>query len=335
MKINFKEKRVLIPLIVISIFLIGALVFWIAYSSYINPSTSKYINTIEKASTDIHKANDDLKIITSVDPIDSELAKEKIPVSIDSLTKTRSEISSLEPIVKYEESTKNLLVALDNNINFYKQVVVILESPKAKDLDVSLENLEKYKTAIIYNYKMVSIQNIDFQTSTSANAVFENLIEYTKTLIDKNTQLQNNKTLTNKYIAAIEDIAASFYNVKTNLSVNLSDARSDKDYDYLINIINTKASTLASIKKTLSTIEVPESGETLYDNIYNSLEYYNDYLSNFKTALESEKEAVYSGKKDYDQLDELYQDSKVDYRKVSDSITEFDDNLTLLKKGLE
>lgn len=335
MNINFKDKKILIPLILISLVLISALVFWVSYSSYLNPSTTKYISTLKKASTDINEINDNLKVITSAAPIDSDLAKEKIPTAIDSLTKVKSDISSLEPIVKFEDSTKNLLTALDYNINFYKQVIVILQNTKAKDLNVSLDNLQKYKPLIIDNYEKVNIQNISFKVSTSTISVLDSLIQYTKDLINRNSARENNKAIANKYISSLEDTANSFYNIKANLSIFLDKARDTKNYNEILKIIDSKTSNLSSIKDTLSSIEPLEKGKNLYDDLYNILEYYKNYLSDFKNAVNSEKSAVASGKKNVDDLDKFYKDSKKDYSQVTDSINEFNDDLSVFKKTLE
>lgn len=333
LKVNFKKKKIAIPLIITLTITIILLIFGITYSNYLDPSTAKYINAMKKASSDIKSVNDELRIITSASPIDSDLAKERIPAAIEKLLNVKSEVSAIEPIVKYENDTNALITGLDDNINFYKQAIMILQNPNAADLNLSLENLQKYKSSMLYNYEKINIKNIDFKLSNSTITVFESTIQYTKDLIDKNKALENDKTATAKYIDSIENIADSFYNIKTNLSIDLDKSRSNKNYDDILQKINSKISKLSSIKDQLSSIEPLEKGKTLYNDLYNALEYYNDYLSNFKDAVTSEKSSAASGKKSIDELDSFYKDAKEDYKEVTNSISKYNDDLLFLKKS--
>lgn len=333
MKINFKKKKIAIPLIITLTIAIILLIFGITYFNYLDPSTAKYINTIKKASSDIKSINDDLRIITSASPIDSDLAKEKIPAATEKLLDVKSEVSAIEPIVKYENDTKALITGLDNNINFHKQAIMILQNPSATDLNLSLENLQKYKSLMLNNYEKINIKDIDFKLSNSTVTVFEYTIQYTKNLIDKNIALENDKTATAEYIDSIENIAGSFYNIKTNLSIDLDKSRSNNNYDDILQEISSKLSKLYSIKNQLSSIEPLEKGRTLYNDLYNALEYYNNYLSNFKDAVISEKSSAASGKKSIDELDSFYKDAKEAYTKTTNSISKYNDDLLLLKKS--
>lgn len=335
-QIKLKNKKILIPTIIISSLLIISLVFWIGYSSYGNPSSYEFLNSIKQDLVIIKEANDSLNILTSVTPIDNDLAKTKLPSSITKLTDVKNSLHSIKPVSKYEDNKNTLIETLDLNINFYKQMSSILSNPKANDLTVSFDNLKSLKDKVIKGYNGLTFKEIDFTLSKGNIKTFEGFISYTTNLINKNKAIQNqNQNITN-FISSTDSLVASFYDIKLNFSVYLADTRKNSDYATLIDTIYDKEKLLATLIDKYNKLAVDEKTSSIHSSFGKILANYTDYLNDFKFAVNNEKiQSTNDPTPTNDELDKLYEKPQILYKDISDSMTQFSDDFLRFKKSIE
>lgn len=336
MQIKLKNKKILIPTILISSLLIILLVFGIGYSSYGNPSSSEFLNSIKQDLVIIKEANDSLNILTSVNPIDNELAKTKLPSSITKLTDVKNSLRSITPVSKYEDNKNTLIETLDYNINLYKQMSSILSNPKANDLTVSFDNLKSLKDKVITGYNGLTFKEIDFTLSKENTKTFEGFSIYTTNLISINKAIQNQKDHITNFISSTDSLIASFYDIKLNFFVYLADTRKSSDYATLIETIEDKEKLLASLIDKDDKLTVDEKTSSIHSSFGKILAKYKDYLNDFKFAVNNEKiQSTSDPAPTYDELDNLYEKPQILYKDISDSITQFSDDFSRFKKSIE
>jgi hypothetical protein len=213
----------------------------------------------------------------------------------------------------------------------YKQLYAIVQNPEGKDLDISGENLKKYKDECLKYYSLVNLKSTKISLPESSVKLINNTLLYVSEMIKLQKDLQVKQNISLEYINNMETVLSKFAPIKTDFTAQLSKIRNEKgNLDDVTVLINKNQDELNKVEEQFSNLTVPQSAMTCNKLFKTALGDYKDYIKSFTYALNNEKLA--GSNITTEQITQFYSDptSKFnnvvkDYNDFLKAFTEFKD----------
>lgn len=331
---NLKNKRFLIPIIILVVTAVLCIVYFTTPFSSIGNSYSSYEKSIENNINNITNANKKIVSIKSEEHINTDIASKELNSVIDSLSKENELLVKLTPSKKYSDVHNDLLHGLNYNILLYKQMTLILKNTAAKDLDDSIANLKKYKKEIIDNYNKVKIKKLTIALPKESIDVVDNFIFYTEELIKINKQTELLKNQNKDFINKMEGILDSFNDIKTNFSKYLSSKEKSKSYNDVLTNVNKSMLDLENLMIRFGDVSVPEKAKDITKEFNETLLNYNTYLQNIKNNIKKQKINSSKDNPTITNLDKFNSSDYKDLEAVATTFSTFKENYNKYKKAI-
>lgn len=305
-----------------SLCIVFAGVFWFCYSYIINDSYNDYESKVSKIIVTINKSNSTTATLMKGSTIDTDKTKKSLSGITSTLQKQKDSISSLIPTSKYASSNSSLLQGITSNMNFYGQLLSVLNNPNGSDIATSLDNLNRLKTDTEKFYNEASVYNIKMGLSANTTKFMDSAIAYVTQL----SKLEQNQAITNSQIndftKAMDDGFKRFQSIKTDYKAEVLNIRAGLGtYDDLITKVADNKTALETLKIDLAKISIPSKNDKtnpldIFNSLRNSLNDYDTYLDSFSYALSNEKAQTSKGDSKNDSLSKLYTTADLNIAKV-------------------
>lgn len=332
---NSKSNKFKIILL-LSIIMAAIGIFAASYYSSINNVYGSYESTLVNSINQVNEANKNIATFNSNQTIDVEYAKEKLPSIIKDLNNIKSDLLNAQPTAKYKGTHDNLILGLDKNKLVYMQVVGILNNPSGADVETAMENLKTYRNDCMNSYSLIDVHNIKIALPETSLTFIDNVLNYSYSavMIRKETdiKLQQNQ----EFVGKIDSLSKDFLDAKTNYySYVIKVRKKEMSYDDLLSLINEDIFKLSTIQtKFKKDLSIPSAGIPTYEAFKILLSTHENYLRDFKLALNSEKVQVLSSVVDPVTLEALYVSSNLMFTEVDKYYNDFTKNNNELKTKL-
>lgn len=319
------NKPIITIFSVLSFVILAAVIFLGAYYFLIDKTSNSYEANTKDLIKKIDTINTSVALLNNADQsaIDPEKARKDLSSKIETLTDIKTKLDALVPTDKYRSEHEALITGLNNNILIYRQIDAFLGNVNGKDIEVSGENLKKYKEDCINNYSAASSSNLLKITLPKESVTFiSNTLNYINKLAgelkeNEITQAQNLEFTTN-----IDDILSSFNAIKVDLSSQiLSSRNSGGSFDSVIALANRHKDDLGYLDQRLSNLSVPSAALNSYNLLKNTFEDYDLYLQGIIFAVNNEK--LLGGAATPEKLEELYGSSNLKFSNLKKNYDNF------------
>lgn len=302
----------------IVISLLGAtliiLSFFTAYGLIMDNSYNDYEKSIKNSVSEITKLNESTSSLISGQTINEKKAEKLLPALVDNLQSIDKKLQKLTPTSKYKANHYDLVNGLENNINLYKQMLLIIKNQQAKDIGDSLKNIQQFANSCSDNYSKINIDDIKIAFPDITNKFTNNFINFTNKVVEQSNQNEITSSQSNDFINKITDLENKYQSIKVDFKPYVTKIRSGNGtYDDLIANINKSQNDISSLKLEFSNLTVPQNGTNIFKTFKKLLDDYDLYVQNFKFNVETEQSYVTGGNKDNNTLNNLYKttDSKL------------------------
>lgn len=322
-----KLNKLLKLFIILSIVTISLIIifFW-TYYSFTNSSYAEFNKEIVTYTKKITDQNELVENLIISDSLNEENSKASLPNIRDELLDTLKALKALNPPKKYENDFKFLKEGLNYNIQFYKQIIAILNRPYSNDLENSLADLSVFTDKCMENYSLiinksmyiflpeVTLKYVDAVTSYSNKSIIER--DAKKLIKEKNLEYAN----------SIEEINKKFITIYNKRDYNslVEKAREKKsNYTDIIILMDEAQSELLQLEQGLKNISIPKDAESLTNLFTEILNEYKLYLQGFKQAVVNEQNHVLTKNADEKVLQLLYDGPKEKLSSLDKSYEKF------------
>jgi hypothetical protein len=332
---NSKSNKFKIILL-LSIIMAAIGIFAASYYSSINNVYGSYESTLINSINQVNEANKTIATFNSDQTIDVEYAKEKLPSIIEDLSNIKSALSNTPPTAKYKKDLDNLMLGLDKNKLVYMQVVGILNNPSGADVETAMANLKTYRNDCMNSYSLINVHNIKIALPETSLTFIDNVLNYSYSavMIRKETdiKLQQNQ----EFVGKIDSLSKDFLDAKTNYySYVMKVRKKEMSYDDLLTMVDGDLLKLSTIQTNFKKdFSIPSAGIPTYEAFKILLATHENYLRDFKLALNSEKVQVLSSVIDPVTLEALYVSSNLIFKEVDNYYNDFTKNNNELKAKL-
>lgn len=336
-----KNKTVIIILEILAFILVAAGIFFGTYYLFVGKSSSSYEASVKEYMEKINTINNSMSSFTDGQTIDTEKKipdkiidvekiRKELPDKTAELSKIRDTLQSIIPTDKYSKSQENLISGLDNNVLMYKQLYAIVQNPEGKDLDISRENLKKYKDECIKYYSLVNQKNAKISLHESSITLVNNTLLYVSEVIKLQKDLQVKQNISLEYINNMEAVTSKFAPIKVDFIAQLSKIRNEKgNLDDMIVLLNKNQDELNKVEEQFSNLTVPQNAMTCNKLFKTILDDYEDYIKSFNYALNNEK--LVGTNITNEQITQFYSDATSKYNNVVKDYNNFLKAFTELK----
>lgn len=326
------KKNIFKIILFLSIIMTSIGIFLASYYSSINKVYDSYETTLVTNINGINEINNNIAQFNSNQTIDVNYAKEQLPNIIEDLTNLRAGLTTLEPSSKYKKAHENLKSGLDKNLLVYRQSLAILNNPSGSDVEKSMANLKTYRNDCMNLYSLIDVNNLKIELPRTCLTFIDNLLNYSSSavMIRKETNIKSQQN--QEFISKIDDLSRNFSEAKINYYSSVIKARKkDMSYDELLSLVDINFIKLSAIQSKFKALSIPPTAIPTYEAFKISLSMHEDYLSDFKLALSSEKVQSLSAVVDSSILDALYTSSNARFMEVESSYNNFMKAYTELK----
>ncbi|ADL53349.1 hypothetical protein [Clostridium cellulovorans] len=327
------RKRSIILMITSTILLLGLVSYFLSYLYFSRPQYTEYENSVKAYEKQIVSINDSLTNISTIAPIDYDVAKEDIPKTIKELKNLKSSIPSTGYIAKYADAHEALLNGLSSNISFLEQMNLILNNQESNELDIAKDNLINYKASMLENYESANFRSTSFSLSDRALSSFDSMIAATDEIIAKNIAASKIKSDCINFFISFDRQIINFSNLKANYMINLNSVRSGKSsYDELILSMENNKKDIDNILLELDSLSPQERLSPTLKTFRSIVYQYKTYTYDFIYSLKEEKTST--KRKDLKTMNKLYEDPNSLYKNVTNSYKDFLKDYEVIKSVL-
>jgi hypothetical protein len=245
--------------------------------------------------------------ISSLEEIKSSLSQNNDEASEEIITKITSCIDSTELLYNYCIDS----LTAKNNVSYVEMVSQINT--------LTEDCLAKNSTLYSYDLKLeFTEESIDF---------FNKLNSYLMTL-DTISKYQNIKDAqTNEFLKGFNLNVTELSSILQDLQPAVTKIREDeRSLDVILNDLKDKEEKFLDIKKSLSTLSVPENCSSLYNQLNDTFTLYANYLNTMRLAVVYEKSSS-SYKDNKRNIDKYYSNAYSKYSDVKTSLKTLNESL--------
>lgn len=319
-----KKRKIFKILLFPSIIILAIGIFLVSYYTSINKVYDSYKVTLVTNINSINDINKNIAQFNSNQTIDVAYAKEQLPIIIKDLSALKDNLSNSAPTSKYKEDHENLSLGLDKNLLIYRQTLAILNNPSGGDVGTSVDNLKAYRNDCMNFYSLIDVNDVKVTLPETSLVFIDNVLDYSYSavMIKKETDIKSEQN--DAFISEIDGLSTSFLDSRTNFYSYVTKVREkDMSYDDVLSLVDDDFAKLNQIQTSFKSLSVPPTSITTYESFKLLLDNYEDYLTDFKVAITSEKIQSLSAVAAPSSLDALYTSSNLLFTKVQSSNDDF------------
>lgn len=319
---NVGSKNIYKNILIGSILVITLIIVVIMYKL---SNTPKDLKTLTSLGVSISNTNLDtsysLPVITSTVYIDSLNKK------ISNLENIEQNITSLNLSEQSSESIKKIKEGLESNKLLYSQLIEMLNSPSATDLNESYSNALSIKDSCEASYSWCREQNIPIYLTKENNEYLDNIFSYINQLIKLNRDVDIKTSQKNQFIITIDRLSRDFSPLMEDLFNTLSIIKNDnRNINVLVPDIHSKIQTFQKLRNELYLISIPENGNDIFSTLEESFNIYESYIN---SLLKGVLEEIDTNKPDnafYDIAQNKYTDVKTSMDSFQNLLSQYKNN---------
>lgn len=287
-----------------------------------NQSVNSYAKIVKKYSQDINVINESTDSFIKGETIDDTKVKNQLDAKINSLLKIKQSVDGLTPSKKYKSSQNNFSAGLNSNIYIYKQIMQIVNNPQAKDSDIALADLNKYKDECVKYYSLINLNNVTVSLPAKALNFINKTNYYLGEAIKLRKKNEITQGLTSDFLYSIDDIVKSLLPIKTDYSSYAIMGRTGKLGEALKQVASNKV-IFNNIKTKFFKITVPSNGISVFKALSKTLSTQENYIQGFSYALDIEGRQSISAPLKPEEIEQLYADTNILYKDLNSNYEAF------------
>ncbi|MGH4052223.1 MAG: hypothetical protein ACREVX_12980 [Clostridium sp.] len=327
-----KKRKIFKILLFPSIIILAIGIFLVSYYTSINKVYDSYKVTLVTNINSINDINKNIAQFNSNQIIDVDYAKQQLPIIIKNLSVLKDRLANSTPTSKYKEDHENLSLGLDKNLLIYRQTLAILNNPSGGDVETSLDNLKTFRNDCVNFYSLIDINDIKISLPETSLVFIDNVLDYSYSAVMTKKETDIKSQQNDAFISEIDGLSTSFLDSRTNFYSYVTKVREkDMSYDDVLSLIDDDFIKLEQIQTNFKSLSVPPTSITTYESFKLLLDNYENYLTDFKVAVTSEKIQALGAVADPSSLDTLYVSSNLLFTKVQTSNDDFNKIYTKLK----
>lgn len=251
---------------------------------------NKNLSKLNNLTTKIEDSNKSLKDAVSEHTIDTEQSESLLASGLVTLNTIKEDLSEITFSNDYSKIKDKTSEVLDYNIKLYEITLSILRNPTDKDITAKYTDFTKNYELLLSNYESLSLLGVKSNFPESAKTFFDNSSLYISTIIQLNRDKDILTSQKQEYISILEECLTSFKSINEDLKPALSKIKEDgRSLDVLLSDIREKKSKLNIIKNKSYSITIPEQGNTCYEYLQNTINFYELYITSLEHSIVVEK----------------------------------------------
>ncbi|MGL4876014.1 MAG: hypothetical protein ACRC30_15355 [Clostridium sp.] len=311
--LSFASIIILIPLILLIV-------------TKLNPKNAdiRHLNSI---ASDVYKINSSLSSCIDENTINTDKAKETLPLVSNDLDTAKKNIS----LVKSSPSSEKVKSALDNslnlNTNLIKQGLSMYLSPDSKNLEKNLEEYKKTFSLFIESLKTLDVYGLNKITSDESILFFKNTCTYFDTVINLNTLSSIEKSSERDFLLKLSTITTKFDSIKEDLAPAMANIKeTNRSLTPLLEDLDKKKNIFSKIEEEYYMLSIPESGFLTSNALEVCIQEYKLYLTSLTEAV-----SLDLVENDTISAQKLYDEAFKSYTNFIESYTSFKNEISNLK----
>ncbi|MEG1483121.1 hypothetical protein [Clostridium sp.] len=283
LKIKIKENQTFILAIIATIMFSLIIVFLISS----NTGSNKEIHRLKSIGLEINNINNSLNKGIKDLSLDTSITLEILSSGVNDLKELSLNIGSIE--TTYESTTNiksELVTALSNTIVLYDYSIYIMKNTENIINSENVSELLLYRDNCLNTYKLLTNQGIDISFSDETILFFDNIKNYSNTLIKINKTQNIINSQKKDFIFLLKDLIPQLNLLTEDLEPALNKIKEDnRDLQVLIDDLKSKDEIYKDVQNKLITLSIPDGYADYYTSLDEFFKLYTSYISTFKTAL--------------------------------------------------
>ena len=281
--------------------------------------TNKDFKNAKKVSKEISLLNSKLSNGLEKDSINVDKSLDILSDNKNSLQNIKNSINKTKTSKKYDYIFKNLITAIDSNLNLYNHSIILLKNLNSNDISDGLENLNAFMSETNKAYELCKKDGLNVGLTKDGQAFYNSFNLYINEVIKTNRNSTIAFSQKSEFVLSLEKYIHELNLIKKDLMPAIENVRDEKrSLSIIIDDINKKLDSLIELKNNFYSISIPSDVVTYFDNFNSLIDKCFVYLYSLKDALKQEDSF---NKVNYDKPLNDYQDLNNSFDKF---ITEFD-----------
>lgn len=305
--------------------IVAILLFILSYKIFSYLTTSKIERTISLVIEDIVSINNRSSDLIKGDELIIDKCLKELPQMREELKLSISKLDiNAENLTDEDKAVySHIYSGGKNNLLIFDQLIAIINNPTGRDIKLACNDLRTYEINTNNDYKNIKFKGSNLSIEDNLSQLINLSIKY---CIDK-SNLQKieeiNESQINDFNSTMNELIISFKKLKKDYYPLTIDCRNDKlTYELVIKDINDSLLKMKSILNIMESMNVPSNFSYTYEEFFNIVNIYNEYLVETKYSLITEK--VWASKKDkskleldslYDKANKLYSNMDISFNK--------------------